>query len=196
LNPLGHLARPIRGAIIVTVNAMSTTRKVALLSVLVFCGSLTARAGMRAADFLTWISDNLQPVSFTVTTPRATYPEFASANMEFDGCDVKIVEDLKTEKSNIQTTTSFNLSYLQADMIRSKREMGSGNTHVTPYYQVLLPIAGTATSSTTFIAADGSKTDAGSSSSGLVSISFQDRDLASRQADAWRDAAFACGARR
>jgi hypothetical protein len=175
---------------------MSTTRKVALLSVLVFCGSLTARAGMRAADFLTWISDHLQPVSFTVTTPRATYPEFASANMEFDGCDVKIVEDLKTEKSNIQTTTSFNLSYVQADMIRSKAEMGSGNTHVTPYYLVLLPIAGTATTTTTFIGSDGSKTEAGSSLSGLVSISFQDRDLASRQADAWRDAAFACGARR
>jgi hypothetical protein len=174
---------------------MNTVRKFALLSVLFFCGSLIVRAGMRAADFLTWISDHLQTVSFTVTTPRAKYPEFASAKMEFDGCNVKVVEDLKTQQSNIQTTVSFNLSYLQADMIRSRPETGYGNTQVTPYFLVLLPLVGTATNTTTFIASDGSKTETTSSSSTLVSISFQDRDLASRQANAWQAAALACGAR-
>jgi hypothetical protein len=174
---------------------MNTTKKAALLSVLFFCGGLIAHAGMRAADFLTWISDHLQTVSFTVTTPHATYPEFASAKMEFDGCNVKIVEDLKTEKSNIQTTASFSLSDLQTDMIRSRPEIGYGNTQVTPYFLVLLPLAGGATNTTAFIASDGSKIETASSSTTLVSISFQDRDLASHQADAWRDAAFACGAR-
>ena len=125
-----------------------------MFSVLFFGGVLISRAGMRAADFLTWISDQLQPVTFTVTTPRATYPEFASANMEFDGCDVKIVEDLKTQKSFIQTTVSFNLSYLHADMIRSRAETGSGNTNVTPYFVVLLPLVGSAIVTTKFIAPD------------------------------------------
>ncbi len=172
---------------------MNTMRNFALLLVLFFCGSLIARAGMRAADYLTWISDHLQTVSYTVTTPRATYQEFASAKMEFDGCDVKIVEDLKTQKSDIQTTISFNLSYLQGGMIRSRPETSYGNTQITPYFLVLLPLASTATHTTTFTASDGSKTDTGASTS--VSIVFQDRDLANRQANAWRDAAFACGAR-
>jgi hypothetical protein len=172
---------------------MNTMRKFALFSVLLFCGSLIARAGMRAADYLTWISDHLQTVSYTVTTPRATYQEFASAKMEFDACDVKIVEDLKTQKSDIQTTISFNLSYLQGDMIRSRPETGYGNTQITPYFLVRLPLASTATNTTTFTASDGSKTETAASTS--VSISFQDRDLANRQANAWRNAAFACGAR-
>jgi hypothetical protein len=169
-------------------------RKAVLLSVLFLGSGWMARASMRAADFLSWISDHLQTVSYTVTTPRATYAEFASAKMEFDGCDVKIDEDLKTEKSDIQTTVSFNLSYLQPDMIRSTRETGYGSAQVTPYFVVLLPLAGTAKNTTTFIAPDGSTSDTASSTS--VSLSFQDRDLASRQADAWRDAAFACGARK
>jgi hypothetical protein len=168
-------------------------RRFALLSVLFFCGSRIAHAGIRAADFLTWISDHLQTVSYTVTTPRATYPEFASAKMDFDGCNVKIVEELKTQKSNIQTTVSFNLSYIQLDMIRSELEKGYGNTQVTPYFLVQLPLARTATDTTTFTASDGSKTETSAATS--VSILFQDRDLAIRQANAWRDAAFACGAR-
>jgi hypothetical protein len=172
---------------------MNTIRKFALLSVLFFCSTLIAHAGIRAADFLTWIADHLQAVSYTVTTPRATYPEFASAKMEFDGCQVKIVEDLKTQKSNIQTTVSFNLSYIQPDMIRSRPERGYGNTQVTPYFLVQLPLVGTAANTTTFTASDGSKTETAASTS--VSILFQDRDLATRQANAWRDAAFACGAR-
>ena len=149
-----------------------------------------ARAGMRAADFLTWISDHLQTVSYTVTTPRAQYAEFASAKMEFDGCNVKIVEDLKSQKSDMQTTVSFNLSYLQPDMIRSGRETSFGDTRVTPYFVLRLPLAATATNTTTF---DGSSAATAQSSS--VSLSFQDRGLAERQADAWREAAFACGAR-
>jgi hypothetical protein len=172
---------------------MNTMRKFALLSVPFFCGSMIAHAGIRAADSLTWISDHLQTVSYTVITPRATYPEFASAKMEFDGCNVKIVEELKTQKSNIQTTVSFNLSYIQLDMIRSELERGYGNTQVTPYFLVQLPLARTATNTTIFTASDGSKTETAAATS--VSISFQDRDLANRQADAWRDAAFACGAR-
>jgi hypothetical protein len=172
---------------------MGTMRKFGLLSILVLCGGLMARAGMRAADYLTWISDNLETVSYTVTTPRATYPEFASAKMEFDGCFVTIVEDLKTQKSNIQTTVSFNLSYVQTDMIRSTPEGGSVNTRVTPYFLVKLPLVNTAINTTTFTASDGSKTETDASSS--VSILFQKRDLADRQANAWRDAALACGAR-
>ena len=173
---------------------MNTMRKAALFSVLFLGSGLIARAGMRAADFLTWISDHLQTVSYTVTTPRATYLEFASAEMEFDGCNVKIVQDLKTQKSDIQTAASFNLSYLRADMIRSKPETGYGNTQVTPYFLVLLPLVSPAANTTTFIASNGSKTETASST--FVSLSFQDRDLANRQVNAWRDAAFACGARK
>jgi hypothetical protein len=173
---------------------MNTTRKVALLSVLFLGGILIARADMRAADYLTWISDHLQTVSYTVTTPRASYTEIASAKMDFDGCTVKIVEDLKTQKSFIQTTVSFNLSYLHADMIRSRPETGSGNTNVSPYFVVKLPLVGTAIDTTTFISPDKPITEVASST--FVSLSFQDRDLADRQAQAWRDAAFACGARK
>jgi len=173
---------------------MNTMRKGALFSVLIFGGSLIGRAGMRAADFLTWISDHLQTVSYTVTTPRATYQAFASAKMEFDGCNVKIAENLKTQKSDIQTTVSFNLSYLQVDMIRSRPETGYGNTRVTPYFLVLLPLVSSTTNTTTFTASEGSKTETAASTS--VSILFQDRDMANRQANAWRDAAFACGARK
>jgi hypothetical protein len=179
---------------IVAVNFMNTMRKAAMFSVLFLGGISIARAGMRAADYLTWISDHLQTVSYTVTTPRATYAEIASAKMEFDGCTVNIVEDLKTQKSFIQTTVSFNLSYLHADMIRSRAETGSGNTNVTPYFVVLLPLVGTAIDTTKFIAPDKPVSEVASST--LVSLSFQDRDLAARQAQAWRDAAFACGARK
>jgi len=173
--------------------SMNTMRKFALLSVLFFCGSLIARAGMRAADYLTWISNHLQTVSYTVRTPRAAYPEFASAKMEFEGCNVKIEEDLKTQTTNIQTTVSFNLSYIQAGMIRSKPEGGFANTRVTPYFLVQLPLVNTAKNTTTFTASDGSKTETAESTS--VSIVFQDRALANRQATAWRDAALACGAK-
>jgi hypothetical protein len=193
MQPPGYGTRPTKAAIILAVGFMNTMRKFALLLVLFFCGCLMAHAGIRAADFLTWISDHLQTVSYTVTTPRAAYPEFASAKMEFDGCNVKIVEDLKTQKSNIQTTVSFSLSYIQPDMIRSRLERGYGNTQVTPYFLVQLPLVGTAANTTTFTASDGSKTETAASTS--VSILFQDRDLANRQANAWRDAAFACGAR-
>jgi hypothetical protein len=172
---------------------MNTMRTFALLSVLFFCGSLIAHAGSRAADYLTWISDHLQTVSYTVTTPRATYPEFASANMEFDGCIVKIVEDLKTQKTNIHTTVSFSLSYVQPDMIRSRPEKGYGDTQVTPYFLIQLPLVSPAANTTTFTASDGFKTETSASTS--VSILFQDRDLANRQANAWRGAALACGAR-
>jgi hypothetical protein len=175
------------------ISFMDTMRKFALLSMLFFCAGSIARAGIRAADYLTWISDHLQTVSYMVTTPRATYPEVASAKMEFDGCNVKIVEDLKTQKSNIQTTVSFNLSYVQTDMVRSMPQRGYADTRVTPYFLVELPLVNTATNTTTFTASDGSKTETAESTS--VSILFQDRDLANRQAKAWRDAAFACGAR-
>jgi len=94
----GHGTRPTKAAIILAVGIMNTMRTFALLSVLFFCGSLIAHAGSRAADYLTWISDHLQTVSYTVTTPRATYPEFASANMEFDGCIVKIVKTLRLKR--------------------------------------------------------------------------------------------------
>jgi hypothetical protein len=172
---------------------MNTAKKVVLFSALLFGSGLVARASMRAADSLTWISDHLPTVSYTVTTPHATYAEYASAKMEFQGCWVKVVEDVKTEKSEIQTTVSFKLSDLQMDKIRSQREAGSGNTQVTPYYDVLLPLASTVTNFTTFNASDRPITENGASNS--VSLTFQDRDLANRQADAWRDAAFACGAR-
>jgi hypothetical protein len=178
----------------VAVNFMNTMRKAALLLVLFLGGILMARADMRAADYLTWIADHLQTVSYTVTTPRAAYAESASAKMEFDGCTVKIVEDLKTQKSFIQTTVSFNLSYLRADKIRSRPETGFGNTNVTPYFVVLLPLVGTAIDTTKFIGPD--KPIAETASTALVSLSFQDGDLANRQAQAWRDAAFACGARK
>ena len=191
--PPRHRTRPTEAAIIVAVGFMNTMRKAVLFSVLFLGSSLIARAGMRAADFLTWISDHLQTVSYTVTTPRATYLEFASAEMEFDGCNVKIVQDLKTQKSDIQTTASFNLSYLQADMIRSKPETGYGNTQVTPYFLVQLPLVRTATNTATFTASNQSETETATSTS--VSILFQDRDLAARHADAWRHAALACGAR-
>ena len=176
-----------------SVKAMNTTKKIALFSAFVLGSGLVARASMRAADSLTWISDHLQTVTYTVTTPRATYSEFASAKMEFQGCTVKVVEDVKTEKSDIQTTVSFNLSNLEMDKIHSEREAGSGNTQVTPYYDVVLPLAGTVTNFTTFNASERPITEPGASNS--VSLTFQDRDLADRQAGAWRDAAFACGAR-
>jgi len=193
LDPPGHGTRLTKTAIILVVDFMDTMRKFALFSVLFFCGSLIAHAGIRAADFLTWISDHLQTVSYTVTTPRATYREFASAKMEFDGCNVKIVEDLKTPKSNIQTTVSFNLSYIQPDMIHSRSERVYGNTQVTPYFLVQLPLVSTATDTATFTDSDGFETETAASTS--VSILFQDHDLANRQADAWRHAALACGAR-
>jgi hypothetical protein len=168
-------------------------KKFALVLVIFSCGSMNVHAGIRAADYLTWISDHLQKVSYTVVTPIATYPEIASAKMEFDGCNVKIVEDLKTQKGNIQTTVSFNLSYIQVDMIRSALEKGYGDTRVTPYFLVQLPLQKTATNTTIFTTSDGSETETDASNS--VSLVFQDRDLANRQVNAWRDAAFACGAK-
>jgi hypothetical protein len=168
-------------------------RKAAALFILMLYGSLSAHAGHRAEDILTWISEHLQTVSYTVTTPLATYPENESFKVEFQGCNVKIVEDLRTQKSNIQTTASFSLSNIQTDMIRFRSEKGYGDTQVTPYFVVQLPLANSAINTTTFTNSDGSKTDTSASNS--VSIVFQDRDTATRQASAWRDASLACGAR-
>jgi hypothetical protein len=173
-------------------NIMRTIKKLTMLSIVILFGGSIARADHRAEGILAWISDNLQTVSYTVTTPRAIYAQYASAKMEANGCNVKIIEDVKTQKSDIQTTVSFNLSNLQTEMIRVKSERGYGNTQVTPYFLVQLPLVSSATNTTTFTASGGSITDTAASSS--VSIVFQDRDLANRQASAWREAALACGA--
>ena len=193
LNPPGHRTQPIKPAIILALGDMHTMRKIAMLSMLTLFGSLTARADYRSEYILTWISDHLQTVSYTVTTPRARYAEYESAKMEFDGCNVKIVEDLNAQQSNTQTTVSFNLSNIQSNMIRFRSETGTGDTQVTTYFLVQLPLVGTTTNTTTFSASGGSKTDTTVSSS--VSLLFQDRNLANRQVAAWRDAALACGAK-
>jgi hypothetical protein len=178
----------------VAVDMMNTARKCALFSAALLASGAMAHSSMRAADFLSWISDHLQTVSYTVTTPGATYAEFSSATMEFEGCKVKVVEDVKTQKSDIQTAVSFNLGDLQMDMIHAMRESGSSGAQVTPYYSVVLPFGAPVRNTTTFNATDRPMTETASST--FISLSFQDRDLANKQADAWRDAAFACGARK
>jgi hypothetical protein len=180
--------------ILITMDIMHACRKVGALSaVILLCGSVV-RADGRADDILMWISNHLQMVSYTVTTPRATYPEHESAKMEFDGCYATIVEDVKTPKTDIQTSVSFDLSNIQQDRIRFRSESGSGDTRVTPYFLLQLPFVRSAISVTTFIASGAPQTSTDASRS--VSIVFQDLDTANRQASAWRDAALACGARK
>jgi hypothetical protein len=172
---------------------MRATQKVAALSaVIIFC-SFSVRADGRADDVLMWISTHLQRVSYTVTTPLATYQENESARMEFDGCYATILEEVRTPKSSIQTAVSFDLSNIQPDRIRYRPETGSGSTHVSPYFLVQLPFSRSAISVTAFSATGKPQTSTDASRS--VSIVFQDLDTANRQASAWRDAALACGAR-
>jgi hypothetical protein len=179
--------------ILIGMDIMRATGKVAvLLAVILLCG-FGVRADGRADDVLMWISSHLQTVSYTVTTPLVTYQENQSAKMEFDGCYATILEEVKTPKSNIQTAVSFDLRNIQQDRIRFWSETGSGSTHVSPYFLVQLPFVRSAISVTTFSASGQPQTSTDASRS--VSIVFQDLDTANRQASAWRDAALACGAR-
>jgi hypothetical protein len=175
------------------VDILNTMRKVVALSVLILLGSFVVHADVRADNILMWISGHLQTVSYTVTTARATYSEYESAKMEFDGCYVTIIQDVKTQESNIQTTVSFNPGNIRTDRIRFRAESGFGETQVTPYFVVQLPLLSSTINITTFASSGTSKTSTDASTS--VSIVFQDRDTANRQASAWRDAALACGAR-
>jgi hypothetical protein len=193
LNPPDHGLCPGKTAILITVGTMHIMRTLAALSVLIVLSSFSVRADVRAENSLMWISHHLQTVSYTVTTPRATYAEYESAKMEFDGCYVTIVEDIKTQKSDIQTTVSFNPKNIRTDMIRFRSESGFGKTQATPYFLVQLPLISSAINITTFTASGASKSITAASTS--VSILFQDRDMANLQASAWRDAALACGAR-
>jgi hypothetical protein len=172
---------------------MRAAKKVAVLSAVILFCSFSVRADGKADDVLMWISSHLQTVSYTVTTPLASYQENESAKMEFDGCYATILEEVKTPKSNIQTAVSFDLRYIQQDRIRFRSETGSGGTHVTPYFLVQLPFVRSAISVTTFSASGQPQTSTDASRS--ISILFQDLDTANRQASAWRDAALACGAR-
>jgi hypothetical protein len=173
---------------------MRATRKAAVLSTVILVFSFGVRADGRADDVLMWISSHMQTVSYTVTTPLATYQENESAKMEFDGCYATILEEVRTPKSNIQTAVSFDLRNIQQDRIRFRSETGSGDTRVTPYFLVQLPFVRSAISVTTFSASGQPQTSTDASRS--VSIVFQDLDTANRQASAWRDAALACGARK
>ena len=167
-------------------------RTAAFFIMLVFV-SASAGAARKPEAVFRWISDHVQTVSYTVTTPMATYQEDESAKVEFSGCSAKITEDLKTSKSDIRTTVSFDLKSVQADMIRSSSERGVGDTHVSEYFMLQLPLATPAKSVTTFRTPHGSKTDTASSNS--VSIVVPDGDMADRQANAWRDATRACAGR-
>jgi hypothetical protein len=193
LNPADYGTRLRKAAMILAAGFSLTMKKAATLLALILSGSLIAYADHRAEDFLTWISDHLQTVSYTVTTPRAAYLENESTKMEFNGCNVKIVEDLTTQKSNIQTTVAFSLSDMQAGMIRVRPGRAFGNTRVTPYFLVQLPLVSAATNTTAFATSGESRTYTSASTS--ISIVFQDRDTANRHASAWRDAALGCGAR-
>src|SRR5258708_15622227 len=97
---------------------MRAARKILALSTVILVCSFGVRADGRADDVLMWISNHLQTVSYTVTTPLATYQENESAKMEFDGCYATILEVVKTPKSNIQTALSFDLSNIQQERIR------------------------------------------------------------------------------
>ncbi|HTC65086.1 MAG TPA: hypothetical protein VK709_19760 [Candidatus Saccharimonadales bacterium] len=174
-------------------NIMRVTGKVAAFSAAILLCGFGVRADGKANYVLIWISSHLQTVSYTVTTPLATYQENESARMEFDGCYATILEVVRTPKGNIQTAVSFDLKNIQQDRIRFRPETGSGDTHVTPYYLVQLPFVRSAISVTTFSASGQPQTSTDASRS--VSIVFQDLDTANRQASAWRDAALACGAR-
>lgn len=171
-------------------------RTTAAFLILTLAGSVSARPSRKAEDardVFKWISDHTQPVSYTVTTPMATYQEDQSAKVEFSGCSAKITEDLKTSSSDIRTTVSFDLKSIQADLIRSSSERGVEGTHVSEYFMLQLPLASPAKSVTTFRTPHGSKTD--TASSNFVSIVLPDSDMADRQANAWRDASRACSAR-
>lgn len=171
-------------------------RTTAAFLILFVAGSVSARprrSSEDVRDVFKWISDHTQPVSYTVTTPIATYQEDESAKVEFTGCSAKITDDLKTPKSNIRTTTSFDVRDIQADMVRSSSEQGVGDTRVSEYFMVQLTLANPAKNVTTFRTSGGSKTDM--SSSNFISIVLPDRDMADRQVNAWRDASRTCGAR-
>lgn len=168
-------------------------KKVSAFVILVTFGCMGAQASGGAGDVFRWISSHMQTVSYTVTTPMATYQEDQTATVEFSGCTAKITEDLKTPKSDIRTTTSFDLRTLEPDMIRSSSERGVLDTHVSEYFTVQLPLASPVKSITTFRTHHGSKTDTYSSNS--VSIVLPDSDMADRQANAWRDASRSCSAR-
>src|SRR5215472_17865202 len=119
-------------------------RTTAAFLILMLAGSVSARSSRGAEgarDVFRRISDHVQTVSYTVTTPMATYQEDESAKIEFSGCSAKITEDLKTPKSNIRTTLSFDLKTIQADSIRSSSERGLGDTHVSEYFTVELPLS-------------------------------------------------------
>lgn len=172
---------------------MCAMKKVLAFVMVVTFGCAGAQASGGAQDVFKWISSHMQTVSYTVTTPMATYQEDQTATVEFSGCTAKITEDLKTPKGDIRTTTSFDLRTLEPDMIRASSERGVLDTHVSEYFTVQLPLASPAKSVTTFRTSHGSKTDTSSSSS--VSLVLPDGDMADRQADAWRDASRACTAR-
>jgi hypothetical protein len=112
--------------------------------------------------------------------------------VEFNGCNAKVTEDLKAHRIDIQTTVSFELKEIQPDMIRFRAEKGVGDTQVTEYFVLQLPLVNSTTMNTIFRTSEGSRTD--SSASNTVSIVLPDLDAAEGQARAWRDASRACGA--
>jgi hypothetical protein len=167
-------------------------RKITALLILILSGSLSAYARRKPEDTFKWISEHVQTVSYTVTTPLAAYQTDQSAKVEFSGCNATITQDLKTQKSDIRTTVSFNLKDIQTDMVHFSSEKGFGDTEVTEYFYVQLPLASSATNTTIFRTSGGSKTD--QTESKFVSIVLPDRDMANRQARAWRNASRVCGA--
>ena len=174
-------------------NPIGAMKKASVLVMLVTFGCVGSRASGGEQDVFKWISSHVQTVSYIVTTPLATYQEDQSATVEFSGCTAKVTEDLKTPKSDIRTTTSFDLRTLEPDMIRSSSERGVLDTHVSEYFTLQLPLASPAKSVTTVRTSHGSKTDMSASNS--VSLVLPDGDMADRQANAWRDASRACSAR-
>ena len=168
-------------------------RRTALFFVLILATGASTWSGRRPEDVFKWISGHVQTVTYTVTTPMATYQEDDTAKVEFSGCSAKITEDLKTPRSNIRTTVSFVLRDIQADSIRSSLERGVGDTHVSEYFTVELPLASPAKNVTIFRTASGSKTDTSLSDS--VYLVLPDQNMADRQVNAWRDASLSCGAR-
>jgi hypothetical protein len=167
-------------------------RKIATLMILILPASLNAGMRGKSEEPFKWISDHVQTVSYKVTTPLATYVEDQSAKVEFSRCNAKVTEDLRSHKIDIQTTVSFELKDIQPDMIRFRSEKGVGDTQVTEYFVIQLPLVNSATTNTIFRTSEGSRTDTSASNS--VSIVLPDLDAAEGQARAWRDASRACGA--
>ena len=167
-------------------------RKVIAILILILSGSLSASAHRKAEDTFKWISDHVQTVSYTVTTPLAAYQTDQSAKVEFNGCKATVTQDLKTQKSDIRTTVSFDLKDIQTDMVHFSSEKGVGDTEVTQYFYVQLPLVSSATNTTVFRTSNGSMTD--QSASNFVSLVMPDRDMAKSQARAWRNASRICGA--